>query len=365
MASDGASRAIGWRRGSVTTSRPSKACAPNHGAETNAGAGARVAKGKKRKAVVARRRTADEQDAASWLADDDRRHASSSDVRWWTAEEEQIAAGRLWTWIERLRSRWSMDVVADLIHEAIYADEPLGVGFDGQVGAYGYGAPRFPRQAPANFNHVQSLVDSAGARLCKRRPMPVISGDNAGWTEKLFAKQTSRILRRKMGGPDVEKMSPLIVRDMIIRGTGVARSERHGGDTRIVRDPIREYVHDPREAFYGQPRTVAHVKPIDRETLISRYFWARDAIANAPTFTRTDPWMMYVYQGPTFVDHVEVAHAWHLPSGPDADDGQEIVAVRGAVLMRRRWRRQRFPFARCFWSPPLQGFRGRGLVQQL
>jgi hypothetical protein len=330
---------------------------------------------RKKMPIVARRRTDAEKDAASWheFSEIDSDHSYSTGamaVRWWTCPESKEAGGRLWLWIDRLRQRWAVDGIADLIHEAIYADEPLGMGFDSAAGALAYGASNYPRQAPANLNIVMSMVDTVVARLTKRRPMPVISADDADYTEKRFAKNVSRVLRRKMGATDVERMRPHVLRDMAIRGTGCAMVDRMDGDTVVKRIPIYELVYDPREAYYSQEpsdgvRTLARVHPVQRELLLARYPEHREEILKAPAFNRSDPWMMYVYQGPTFADHVEVAHSWHLPSGRDCADGQEIVALRNCVLKRRVWRRPRFPIARCFWNAPHRGFRGRGLVQQL
>jgi len=325
---------------------------------------------KKRKFNVKRRSEA-EKDADTWNrtfadADTDQSYGHGvSAVRWWSAEDSDTAAGRLWLWIERLRLRWAVDGIQDLIHEAIYADEPLGLGFDGTAGVYGYGGVRFPRQAPANLNVLMSIVDTAAARLCKRRPMPVISAVDASWTSKLFAKRCSRSLRVRMGSSAIEAASPQVIRDFCVRGTGIWNCDRDNGDVTIGRAPIYEFVFDPREAYYNEVRSVSHTHPVARELLIARYPWAEEEIRTAPAFNRSDPWMMYVYQGPTFADHVEVAHAIHLPSSPGAPDGQEIVCIRGTVLMRKFWRYPRFPWPRCFWSPPFRGWRGRGLVQQL
>lgn len=318
--------------------------------------------------VRAKRRSEREDDEDSWQsADPDNPNTyDRSSTKWWLElDDGKEAMGKLFTWIERLRMRWAIDSITDLVHEAVYADEPIGTGFDGQMGAFGFAGARFPRSAPANLNIVMSLVDTAGARLCKRRPMPVVSADDAGWTEKRFAKKTSRILRRKMGGPEVERESPTIVRDMLIRGTAVAMTVRDGGDTRVDRIPIGELVWDPREAFWGQPRTVAWLRPMPREVMMARYPEFADEIRDAPAFNRVDPWMMYAYQGPTIADMVEVATSWHLPSAPGAKDGQVIEGIRGCPLMRRRWKRPRYPFARAFWSAPQRSFRGKGLVQQL
>lgn len=272
-----------------------------------------------------------------------------------------MAAAALFTWIDRLRPQLVADNFDDLIHEAIYEGRPLAsVGM-----TRGLEHLRARRSAPANLNLARSMVDTATARLTKRRPMPCISADDAGWTEKLFAKSTSRILRRKIGGSQVERLSPDIIRDMIIRGDGVAKVVRSGGDAVIDRIPIFEIVYDPREAYYTMPRSLAHHRPMAREVLCEEYPEYEEQIEAATTFRRADQWTQHAYQGTTFVDHVEVSEGWHLPSGPDADDGQHIIAIRGCTLLREPWSRPRYPFARCHWSAPVRGFRGHGLVEDL
>lgn len=297
--------------------------------------------------------------------DGDSASSSGYTVRWWRTADGASCAGQLWTWIDRLRPRWALECIADLIHEAIYADRPLGEGntFDGAnwMGA-SPGAARSPLHA------IKGIVDTATARLSKVRTMPVVSADDADYDEKLFAKETSRILRRKLGKGKFAKETPLYVRDMCIRGDGVWKVIRCGGDVEAERIPVYELIVDPREAFYGDPRTIAHVRPMAREVLLEEFGddpEDREAIEKAATFRRTDPWMLYVYQGPSFADHVEVAESWHLPSGPTATDGQHIICIRGRVLLREPWKRPRFPVARASWTPPIRTFRGAGLVEEL
>lgn len=326
---------------------------------------------KKNNPIRARRRTNAEKDKDSWsFGYDGSRSYGSLSVRWWESEDCDSAVGKLWLWVDRLRQHWRMDAVADLIREAAYLDEPIGSGYDGSFGQHLGGAASFSAVAPANLNIIMSLVDTAAAMLTKRRPMSVISADDSGWSEQLFAKRSSRILRRKMGGPDVERIRPQVIRDMIIRGTGCGQVTGHFGDTITERVPIHEYVYDPKEAQYSNYpssgiRTLAKVSLVPREILMARYPDHKDEISKASPYNRSEPWMMYVYQGPTFADHVEVAQSWHLPSRPESNDGQEIIAIRGCTLMRRYWRRPRFPMSRCFWNAPIRGFRGRGLVHQL
>lgn len=307
------------------------------------------------KAIRARRKAEHE--------DDEGRDERNQALRFWTAETGVEASSELWAWIDRLRPQLVADNFDDLIHEAIYEGRPLS-----SVGTTrGLEHLRQRRQSSANFNLARSMVDTATARLTKRRPMPCISADDAGWTEKLFAKRVSRILRRKMGGSSIERQNPDVIRDMIIRGDGVWKVIRNGGDVDVDRIPIFELVYDPREAYYANtlPRTLAHHRPMSRDVLCAMFPEHVDEIMQAATFRRADMWTQHAYQGVTFADHVEVAEAWHLPSGAKARDGQHIIAIRGCTLMRKAWKRQRYPIIRTHWSAPIRGFRGHGLVEDL
>ncbi len=310
---------------------------------------------RKTKPIQARRRK-DSGDDSQEPADGTRQT-----TKWWKQESGGLAAAALWTWVDRLRPQLVADNFDDLIHEAIYEGRPLA-----SIGvSRGLDALRSRRSSPANLNLARSMVDTATARLTKKRTMPVVSAQNAGWSEKRFAKSTSRVLRAKLGSSRLESLKPTIIRDMIIRGDGVAKIVRNGGDVDVDRVPIFELVYDPREAMHGEPRCLAHCRPMDRDVMVEEFPEHEEAINAAATFKRADQWTQHAYQGITFADHVEVAEGWHLPSGPKADDGQHIIAIRGVVLLREPWKRPRFPFPRCHWSAPLRGFRGHGLVEDL
>lgn len=290
----------------------------------------------------------------------------ASSVQFWAHKDPEDAAGALWTWIDRLRSQFVSWNFEDLVHEAIYEGVPLG-----STGtALGIQHLQQRKSSPANLNITRSMVDTATARLTKRRPMPVVSADDAGWSEKMFAKKTSRVLRRKMGGTELEKLSPQLIRDFCIRGTSVAKVVRNGGDTKTERVPIYELVFDPRESYYGPPRTLAQQRPVSRDVLRAQYGDRPEilkAIDDAPAFTRDDPWTRYAYGDSVYTDQIEVAEAWHLPSAPGCEDGGHLIAIRGCTLFREQWKRPRFPIAYTHWSAPARGngIRGRGLVFEL
>jgi hypothetical protein len=306
----------------------------------------------KPKVIRARRR-------GEFDGDDD---APTHHKQFWMCEDSTEALTEAWSWADRLKPMHNTEAMMDLIHEAIYRGRPIGTNAT-QAGQQ-YLLLR--SGALLNLNIIMSMVDTATARLCKKRPMPMISAIDAGWTEKLFATAVSSVLRRKMGSSAIEKENPNVVRDMCIRGDGVWKAEQHGGDVRPKRIPIYELVWDPFEAEQGEPRTLAHVRPEPRDVIAARYPAYRDAIMDAAPYSRNEPWASWAYSQQTTADYIEVREFWHKPSCPGGDDGVHIVAIKGQIISRRKWRWERFPTSRPQWCAPTRGTgRAGGLVEQL
>jgi hypothetical protein len=273
--------------------------------------------------------------------------------RWWTVGDEQVAAA-LWGWIDRLKRHHRVQSAMDAVWEAVYRDVPITVARDGS-------ALVRRAQQDSRIKLAKSMVGTMTSRISKRRPMPCISADNAGLAEKRYAKRASRVLRRKMGQSIVERLSPKVVRDGLIRGTGVAKVYRDGGDVAIERIPRRELIIDPSEARYGTPRVMGQVKRISRDVLAAMFPDHREAIMAASAATREE-WEPF--EGDLDTDQVEVAEGWHLPSGPSAKDGKHVICLRGTLLDCGPWDRQRFQTATFHWCPPVDGFWGTGLVEE-
>jgi hypothetical protein len=262
-----------------------------------------------------------------------------------------------------LRQRQRAEHVIDLIHEAIYEGRPMGTSIESPALAH----LRRQKSAPATLNVTRSMVDTLVARLCKRRPMPTLTADDAKWSQKMYGKRAARTLRRKLGRPDVERMKPDVLRDAAIRGTGCAKVVRCGGDVTYERIPRHELVVDPREARYGLASLpqMAHVKPYSQAKLRAEFPDCVEAINAAVGISTTDEWMPADYDAPTTTDRIDVAEGWYLPSAPDAGDGRHIIAIRGKALVDEPWTRPRFPVAFEYMSAPVRGVWGHGLVEDL
>ncbi len=270
--------------------------------------------------------------------------------RWWRLEGAD-AVSSLWQWSDVRRGYLRGYHAMDLIHEAIYEGRPVGR----RLGNAAMDFLRAQNKASSYLNVLQSMVDTVVSRIGKHRSMPVIGCDDAEYSEKLYARRASRVLRRKIGQPAV------------VRGDGFTESIRVGGDVCPEQFPRCELVFDDGESrVNGWPRTLARVKLVDRDQLIAMYPKAAARIRAVAPATR-DVWSPYDYDAPIDPDQVEVIKAWRLPSFPGAKDGKHVIAIRdgGEPLCERAWTRPRFPMARVQWTPSLRGFLGIGLVQQL
>lgn len=289
---------------------------------------------------------------------------------WWRQTQPAELARAIWRKVDAIRSRRRAQNLDDLIYEAIYKGRPLS-----SARILGPSV-RDQRTAPfTTLNVVQAKVDALTARMSKHRPFPVISCDDAGWSEKRFARRVSSVLRAKMGRQDIERDRLLRTRDAIVRGTGVAKITRTAvcgkHDVTVERVPRSEVIVGTRDALYGAPRSVYHLRSYPLEVLTARYPKQADklkAIATAATYD-SDEWYEW---GDDWADDslvVRLCEAYHLPSLDDdgelADDGRRSLVAKDLVLEDDEWCRRRHPFALLHYSPPMRGWFGDGLVSML
>lgn len=286
---------------------------------------------------------------------------------WWKQPKKSAAlAAAVWRKVDGIRAKRRPQNLDDLICEAVYLGRPLASS------AMVRGVARDQRVAPfTTLNIVQAKVDALCARMSKHRPFPVIGAEDAGWSEKRFARRVSTVLRAKLGQQDVERDNMLLVRDAVIRGTGVAKvvTVERGGkyDVAVERVPRSEVIVGGRDAMYGTPRSVYHLRSYPLEVLASRYPKHADKLARMATAATydSDEWFEW---GDDWADEsltVKLVEAWHLRSGCDAGDGRRVLVGRDLVLEDDEWERPRHPFALLHYSPPVRGWYGYGLVSML
>jgi hypothetical protein len=292
--------------------------------------------------------------------------ASSQGQYWWRKDLDSKSVHVELTghakWLETVYHR---QAIIDRIHERIYRGSPTlrtahaALQHLAMVG-----------RDMARLNVTKSIVDTAVAKLGKRRPMPMVVVDDADWSFKRRGRQFSRFIKAKLRETDFDEESPAALRMACVRGTGIIKVTEAFGE--IAPECVRrdEILVDPREAKYGKPRQLVHRKRYTREVLAEMFPEHRAQIASAPAATRRlgqEPDDEFEASAGSLDNLVDVYEAWHLPSGPEGKDGRHAIVVEGATLQYREWNRKRFPMAFIHWTKPLSGsgFWGTGIVEDV
>jgi hypothetical protein len=231
---------------------------------------------------------------------------------------------------------------------------------------------RIGGDALARLNVAKAVVDTVSARMSKRRAMPAFKVDMADWSLKRRAKKYRQFIVGKMMDSQFEELSPLIVRDGCVVGSGVSEINDEGADDicaeRVYRD---ELLIDPRETKYGKPWQLMRVMRVSRDALREKFKGDKGklgAIENAPASQRQphesldDPEFAQVGSLDGYID---VWKAWCRPSSDDAKDGRYVCVIDGATLHSELWECERFPFAVFRYDHPMRGYWGRGLIEQV
>ena len=215
-----------------------------------------------------------------------------------------------------------------------------------------------------SYNLVQSVIDTLCNKMAKNKPKPLFLPSGGDYKMHKRAKKLTKFCDGIFYENKAYEMGPIILRDGCVAGDGVVHVYNDQGRVKFERVLEQELYVDEIESFYGHPRQIHRCKNIDRQVLIEMFPDSKKVI-EAASRAKTDLAGLNM----AVSDQITVVESWHLPSGPDADDGlHTICIVDQAVtdpLLYEPYTKNRFPFAFWKWSPRLYGFWGQGLAEQL
>jgi len=211
-----------------------------------------------------------------------------------------------------------------------------------------------------SYNVVQSCVDTVTAKIGKSRPRPLFLTSGGDYRQQRRAKGLNAFCDGLFYENNTHKLGVAVLRDGIVWGDGFVHVFAKDGRVRHERVLPTELFVDDVEATYGTPRQMHRIKMVDRLVLAEAFPDHAGVIMSANAARTEDTSRGNV------ADVLLVRESWHLPSGPDADDGRHCISIDGYLLTEMEpYKRQTFPFARMQWSPRLFGFWGQGLGEQL
>jgi len=273
---------------------------------------------------------------------------------WWQSELGSAVHEDVFAHLDHLDERLRPMRQRDLVHEAVYNNLHHGAGaLDFMSGLVG---------GNIRLNVTKSMVDTLTSKIGKNKAAIKAVTNGADFSFRRKGKKLSKFVNAKLEELRSDRLNPLVARDCMIVGTGIVQAGDEFNDICLERVPKGEVYVDPVEGRYGTPRQIHRKRKLAREVLLALFPKFRAQILDAEA-SRPQDWEWSVdwdYQ-----NMVDVAVSYHLPSGPDADDGRYAVTLRNVTLHHGTWRHSEFPLSFIHWNSPTSGFWGTGLVADL
>ena len=273
------------------------------------------------------------------------------DSRWWLARtpgQHKDPHDLVFAWIDRQQAHISR-------RREQAKRNAIMVGAD--VTPFGMTSLPSDYDAPRQ-NILLNATDTVSAKWSNQRVVPMAVTEGGTYDEQAKAQEFNRGIEALFEQCGVFANDTLWCDDALTWEAGVAKVTSRFGEPVVDRAFAFEIVVDPLEARYGWRgvRTLFHLHVMDKLVMLEEYGdeidpMTRDKILDAQV-SRDDQILMNL---DTKTDLVVVAEGWHLPSGPDADDGKYFVGGRGWTVVFDEYRRERFPLAFLYQKKPRIG----------
>lgn len=222
-----------------------------------------------------------------------------------------------------------------------------------------------------SINHLKNSVDTLAAKISRAKTLPYTVTSGGDYMQRRRAEKLSRFIEGAFEDTNFYTKSMSVDLATLVDGTGCAKVTSNNGQLQLEVVPMLDLFVSDAEARYGQPRNLIQRHLLDRnvvmhlygdmdgEGLVGSKSFRRSSIMDVSNPTDTEMAQFVINSGS---DLVYVYEAWHLPSGPGADDGEHIVCIENCTLLREKWTRDTFPFAFQRRNVPLVGFWGSSAV---
>jgi hypothetical protein len=213
-----------------------------------------------------------------------------------------------------------------------------------------YDRPRKRRRLSVNV--VRNNIDGWVNLICKSRPHVTYLTKGADWGLQKKARLRTRFVEAHFLKRNLYQRANLVAKHAGIFGSGFVQVVK--AHSRIDYEIVMpgELVADPSESAADDPRSLYRLRTGGIDVAVAKELWpekAKDIEVAAAGQTR-----------------VPYCDAWHLPSGPDADDGLHVQCIPGKVTLGvRKYKWQAFPIVKFSFDDAPIGWFGSGIAEEL
>lgn len=218
------------------------------------------------------------------------------------------------------------------------------------------------------WNVIKSVIESLVAMIATHRVRPFFQTFGGNYELKKKAELLNKFVHGQFTRKKVYRVKTDAFKDACIFGSsGVHVYESGNGvddiDIEYERVYPGEVIIDDEESRDGTPRAMMRHKVINKSELQAMLdmYDIKEFTAEECTLKRESLHRAYIDDN----QHVSVVEAWHLKSGPDAEDGRWCLVCSKGVIFDQDWNRPSFPIKFFHYDSPPRGFWGIGVTENL
>jgi hypothetical protein len=278
--------------------------------------------------------------------------------KWWEANSKAQLKDEILSTAAFLKEQQQYRYRQASVFARLYSNQPI-FNFLGANLMKANQSQSLPLDRPT-MNVIQSCIDTLVSRVTQSKPKPTFLTDNGNYKNRSLAKQMNSFINGEFYQTKAYELGALQLRDACVLGTGVLKYYETP-DHRVGLDRVLapELLVDPNDAYYGKPQQMFQLKLVDKAVL-AQYFPEYKS-----TIARADAGYPDAQADKTIADQIIVVEAWRLPSAKDAGDGKHAIVCSAGTILDEPYGHSDFPFIFLHYNPPLTGFWGQGLCEQL
>lgn len=212
------------------------------------------------------------------------------------------------------------------------------------------------------LNLIQSVIDSAAAKIAKDSPQPYFITAGGDYFTKLKAEKLTKYVRGVFQQNNVYEKAIKQFRDAGVYGTGALHF--YILDDKIECDwvPTFELRVADYDGMTGKPKSMHRVRMMNKEDVIARFPDKEDEINQLSTNPVN---RLRDYQ--SVVEMVRVKESWHLKSSKNnkRKDGVYAFTINDKCLVKEDYTLDEFPIITFDWMPRALGFFGRSITEEV
>lgn len=284
------------------------------------------------------------------------------DPMWWIYPEGEAYRHAI-ACCEQIEENQNFRRLKNVSYARMYGNQ-FNAGSANNIYARQQTSPRV-QASRVTLNVVKATIDTVCAKISKNKPRPLFLTEKGSQPQRQKAKKLTQYVSGVFRDADVYAKGQLAFRDSAIFGSGFLKVIPDFENSRICTERVLpdEIIVDDSEAIYGAPRTLYHRRFMPRALLAA--LWGDTEDKKQLIITCDEGGSNLRPDKSKQDDLVYTIEAWHLPSAPDADDGKHILCIANTCLLFEGYKKSYFPIFPLYWTPPVIGFYGSGIVEEI